>query len=388
MTKNNNKTLLFCIVTSIFWFSCYTYVPILSPYTKSLGASYKMIGLIIGSYGFVQMLLKIPLGIISDKMDKRKIFFIAGFALSIISNLGMWYFKVPISLLIFRALSGVACATWVIQAVLFTSYFDVQDTSKAIGILNSFNFLGQVSGTFFGGIVAQYYGQKYTFLLASIAGIIGIFLSLGIYEERTHIERTPVKLSDILEISRDSNLILVSSLAFALQIILFSAAYGFAPVAAKNIGASNFQLGILATLTSLPAIVASTLSGTFFTKRFGEKLTIAVGFILFSLSSLLIPVISNIYVFFIIQIIGGFGRGLAHPLLMALSIRNVKPRKRATAMGFFQAIYALGMFLGPVMVGYLSDNVGLNWGFIAAGLIGVAASFVSAVFIKNTAQIS
>ena len=32
-------------------------------------------------------------------------------------------------------------------------------------------------------------------------------------------------------------------------------------------------------------------------------------------------------------------------------------------MGFFQAIYGLGMFAGPVVVGFISDTVSLNAGF-------------------------
>jgi len=69
--------------------SLYAYVPILSPYAESLGASYKMVGMIIGSYGFTQMLLRIPLGIISDKMGNRKLFIISGIAFFL--NKQPWY---------------------------------------------------------------------------------------------------------------------------------------------------------------------------------------------------------------------------------------------------------------------------------------------------------
>ena len=39
---------LFCVVTVLYWFSLYTYVPILPVYASSLGASYKLVGLIVG----------------------------------------------------------------------------------------------------------------------------------------------------------------------------------------------------------------------------------------------------------------------------------------------------------------------------------------------------
>ena len=56
---------LFVLITVIYWFSLYVYMPILTPYVEGLGASLSMVGLVVGSYGFTQMLIRIPLGIYS-----------------------------------------------------------------------------------------------------------------------------------------------------------------------------------------------------------------------------------------------------------------------------------------------------------------------------------
>src|SRR5665647_3789323 len=99
---------LFYLVTTLYWFSLYTYVPTLSPYIKSVGASYKLVGIIIGSYGFTQMLLRIPLGILSDKLKIRKPFISAGVFLGMLSSLGMFLFHEPGWVLFFRSMAGVA----------------------------------------------------------------------------------------------------------------------------------------------------------------------------------------------------------------------------------------------------------------------------------------
>lgn len=85
MDRRNKNIKLFIFVTAFYWFSMYAYIPTFSPYIESLGASHKMIGLILGSYGFTQMLIRIPLGIYSDRLNKRKIFVVLGVLLSIIS---------------------------------------------------------------------------------------------------------------------------------------------------------------------------------------------------------------------------------------------------------------------------------------------------------------
>ena len=58
--------LLLCVGTFLTAASLCIYVRILSPYAEMFGASLSLIGLIGGSYGFVQLLTRIPLGLLSD----------------------------------------------------------------------------------------------------------------------------------------------------------------------------------------------------------------------------------------------------------------------------------------------------------------------------------
>ncbi|MCG3056168.1 hypothetical protein KZ287_28790, partial [Escherichia coli] len=69
---------LFSIISFIFWFSQFIYVPILSPYMESLGGRYAFIGLVLSSYGLMQLLCRLPLGIFSDFIKLRKPFVVFG----------------------------------------------------------------------------------------------------------------------------------------------------------------------------------------------------------------------------------------------------------------------------------------------------------------------
>ena len=171
---------LFCIVTLMYWFSMYTYVPVLPLYAASLGASYKMIGLVIGSYGITQLLLRVPQGILSDRWRKRKLFVALAMAVSCVSALGMWLLPDVAALLFFRGLSGVAATAWVVLVVLFSSYFSEAEAPRAYGIMNSLGFFGQMAGMFIGGLVAEWYGQTATFLLAAAGAAVGLLLSLAV----------------------------------------------------------------------------------------------------------------------------------------------------------------------------------------------------------------
>lgn len=384
MTEQKRRTLMLSLVTCFYWFATYTYVPILSPYAESMGASHKMVGLIIGSYGFTQMLLRIPLGIFSDTLQKRKPFVSAGLFLGLVSALGLYFYEAPAMILLFRSVSGMAAATWVTYTVLFSSYYEGPEAPKAIGIINSFTAFGQMTAMLLGGLAAQFFGPRATFLLAAGGAVIGVTLSFGVIEQRA-LQRKPLRLQQLLEVGLDPRLLLVSALAILSQLLTFATVFGFTPVAAKNIGAGSFELGLLTTLSTLPGIFASALSGAYFARKYGERTVILWGFLLTASACLVIPFVPSMSLLYLSQIAGGFGRGLVFPLLMGLSIKAVEEGKRATAMGFFQAIYGLGMFIGPVLVGYLSDAASLAWGFVAVSLMGFLGAAVTGMVLKNEA---
>ncbi len=361
----------FYLATGFFWFALYAYIPTLSPYIENMGVPYRTVGLVVGAYGFTQMLLRIPLGIWADTLNRRKPFIMAGLLFASASGLGLFLAPSVGWAVVARSMAGVAAATWVPFAVLFASYFPLDQSSRAMGLINACNGAGQVSGMLLGALAAERYGMGAPFIVACIGGLVGFAFSLRIVDKASRPAKSPPTLPQLLSVGTEKGLLCVSLLGVLIQLLNFGTVYGFTPLAAQAIGATNFQLGVLTTLGILPGIFASALSGTVFSRIWGERLTIVLGFSLVGLSSLAIPYVTTVGTLYVVQTVGGFSRGMVFPLLMGLSIRTVAADKRATAMGFFQAIYGLGMFTGPVLVGLAGDAAGLRLGFWVAGIIGL-----------------
>lgn len=374
------KLYILYLVTSLFWFSTYIYSPILPTYIKSLGASYLMVGLILGCYGVGQLVLRVPIGILSDRLRKRRIFINLGLLSLVISSLGLYLFKQPMLILIFRSFSGIASAFWVIFTVLYSSYFDESEATKAVGILNAFCNGGILLGLLSGGFIVKGCGVTATFFVSLAVAAIGFVVSFAISEKQ--IDRKPAEVKELLMVVRDRNFQTVAVIGVICQFVSFATVYGFTPVVAKNLGASDFQIAMLTALSAMPAVIGSALSGSYFAGKFGEQKTMIYGLVIAALSCCAIPYSHNMIVLSISQFLGGFGTGTVFPLLMGLSIKNVSSDKRATAMGIFQAIYGLGMFMGPTVVGALTDGVGIKWGFITIGAVALSGILVS-LFYKQ-----
>ncbi|MFB9762076.1 MFS transporter [Ectobacillus funiculus] len=376
---------IFYVSTVAFWFSMYTYVPVLAPYVEHTGGSLFFVGLVLGSYGLTQMLLRVPLGIWSDRIGKRKVFILLGMLCATLSSLGFTFDSSPLSALIFRALAGVAASSWVLFTVLFSSYFPREEAAKAMGLISFFNSIGQMLATASGGYFAEHYGWHAPFFLGAAVGGIGLFAAFFIQEEKMSEQRQPVAVGDLFRVGKQWSLLSISLIAVLAQSIVFTTMFGFTPLHAASLGASKGELGILALLTTLPNAIAGYISGSIVVRKIGEKQTVMLGFVLSAVCTISIPFTTSFGMLLFSQACNGFGQGLIFPVLLALAIRNVSPEQRATAMGFFQAIFSLGMFGGPLLAGGIGDVFGLTGGFLFTGVLSLVGAVLASRWIASPA---
>jgi MFS family permease len=371
----NKKMIHFCLIVGLFWFSLYIYVPIVPTYAVELGSSLFFVGIITGSYGLMQMLFRIPIGIASDKLGTRKLFIICGIAIEAIAGITMCISQTPVSLLVSRMFAGIAAAAWVSFSVHFSLYFKSEDGPKAMGVINAIVSIGQVLAVSLCGLVAGLTGKVVTFAIAAVIGCIALVLSLFINEPEMP-KKDAIEQSEQYHINFKGNILLVSLLGLLNQYIAFATVYGFTPIIAKSLKANDFQESILMALFISPAIISSLLIGKL-NNKFGGRKVLSICFIIFALDCLLTPFAGGITELFVITIIGGFAQGIIFSMLMGYIIKLVSPEKRNTAMGFYQAVFGLGMFLGPLVVGAFSNYISITWGFVFTSLIGFTAAGLS-----------
>ena len=348
----------------------YTTVPILTSYVEYLGASHKMAGLIVGMYGLIQMIVRLPLGIISDRYQKHKIFIIFGLMFSVLSGLGILVTNHLSWILFLRALAGAAAATWVDFSVLFTRYFSKEQTSRAIGTLSSCSTIGQMLGILSGGWIAEKFSWESSFLLGAFVGLIGLIGAFYIVEKKHECVTNTIDVKKIVNLSKNKTLLSVSLLSVIFQLLIFATVFGFTPVYAQSLHASKFDLGLLTFFSAFSAALASWFGGTVLIQRFGEKKVLLIGLIMISVFTIAIPFTGSVSVLIFTQALSGIGRGLVAPILMSLSIMHIPLFLRSTAMGIYQSIYSFGMFIGPLFMGIISDFFSLRQGFIILGIVG------------------
>ncbi|WP_438447877.1 MFS transporter [Gorillibacterium sp. sgz5001074] len=376
----SGRMAVFAAVTILYWIGLYTYVPVLSPYLEDRGYSYSVIGIVLGSYGLVQILVRLPLGIWSDRLGVRKPFIIAGMAAATVSCLlfllpGSWAWSLAA-----RAMAGVAASTWVGFTVLFASYYPKEEATRAMGTISFLTVIGQLAGMAVSGLLAERFGWNATFVAGALAGAAGMLASWAIQEPPGDPGRAPMQAKDLASVVRSPMLLKVSVLSILAHGILFITMFGFTPSQAIQLGADKAGLTLLSVCFMVPHAVTAILSGKRFAPRYGPWNTAMAGFAVSACCTALIPFVPSFALLCVTQAVNGFAQGLHMPLLLGLAIQEIEPAKRATAMGFYQAVYALGMFSGPFVAGWLNESYGLAGGFWLGAAIGLFATLLTAVW--------
>jgi MFS family permease len=350
---------MFCGVTFFYWAATYLYQPILSVYAKSIGASLSMVGIIVAAYGIPQLLFRIPIGVWFDSVNRKKSLIALGITMTTLGALGLGLASSPWQLFGARFVTGIGSAAWVTLSVFFTAYYTTQSgVKRAISLINFVQGAALVSATFFGGLIANEFGYSYAFFGAAVLGVIALIFLM--FAGQPAMTRTNgISLVSVKSALTSVPLLTVSLMGVLSQFANYSGLFGFVPIYAANIGASSADLGIINTICLASSAVAS-LAVVRVTKMWGTSFVIMVGAVLLGGAIVVVPLIHSLTLLNIAMVFNGLGRGLLATLLMALSIQGMPPQQRATAMGTYQAIYAIGMLAGPLTSGFLANSLGLN----------------------------
>jgi MFS family permease len=340
-------------------------VPTFSVYAESLGASLSVVGLAVGMYGLTQMLTRVPIGVCSDAMGKRRGIVVAGMLVCGLAAAGLALAPSPAWLVVFRGVMGLAAATWVCSTVLFTSYFPDRDPSVPLSIMSLLSALGQVAGTSCGGLLAERFGWTAPFWVSMALSMLAAAV-LRLPPDDTAAKPVTVSRESLLRIAQAPLLLLACGVGVIVYFATFSTVYGFTTLLAERLGATRAQLGYLTTAALLAYSLLTILTPSL-VRRLGERGTLLLGLLAITLAILPTPLVENLRALFVLQALSGIGRGTLYPLLMSLAIKAVTPSDRASAMGIFQASYAFGMFIGPWISGALADSLGLTSVFVLCG---------------------
>lgn len=374
------KNLLIAIVV-LFWFAQYVYVPFQTPYLIGMQVSSSMVGVIIGIYGFSQMALRMPIGIMADKNGHHKFFIIVGVASSALASIFRILLSPEIGFFIGNILSGLASAMWISFMVLYASYFTKENLQKAMGLIIAANNIGVLGGFVISTLLYNYLGMNFLCLLSVCSGVPAILLSFLIKETRS--EATTLKVSSLIKVYVDKRLIFFALIALVQQGILMATCMSFTTQVAHELNATSIQIGLLSIVYIVSAVIFSYFSASVFAQRYSSKFWIVTIMFCLAIYCFIVPNVQSPNLLILAQILAGMSTGIIFSFATSEAMKNVPVEKRSTAMGYYQAIYAVGMTVVPMFSGIISESYGLDMAFYIEGTVAVLATLAVIVLFHQ-----
>lgn len=379
MVKNRRIIL---VASFLFFYAQYIYIPFQTAYLSALGASSAFIGVVTGAYGGAQLLLRLPVGLLADKVGRHKGFLLAGLTAAAAACGIRMCFPGLTGFLAASLLSGVSSATWLSFMVMHAECYGPAEQQKASGkIVFAYNagILGAfVTGTLFYEIL----GMRLLCSFGVAAGAIGAVMCLALTEKKTPVSTATVP--ELLAVCTNRCLIAFSLLALVQQGIQMATTMSFTAQILRGLGASDSLLGASSILYMASAVVSSHVVSTGLTERKSSRFWISSIFAGLAVYCLLVPVCRSIPVILALQFIPGLASGLLFSILTARAMTRVPAGKKSTAMGFYQAVYAVGMTVFPVLTGNILESTGHIAAYCLLGGFSMLCALTAARMDRQT----
>lgn len=379
-SKRQTASALFA-VAFFFWFSQYAYASYINPVLLESGASATFMGFVGGMYGFVQLALRIPVGIAADRYNKQKFFVVLGCALSLIAALGMMISTAPVSVLVFRTIGGVACCSWVCHTVLYSRYFTSSESSGRITQLNTGSYFGRLGSYVTVALLVSLFDMRIAFAVGFAGALISLVLCAKV--ENVSSDAPSVSLSSYLSVMKEKNLLICSGLGILVQFVAFGTEYSFATNVQVALGATAQQVSYFSIALLVPSIIANYIVGRMILRGRSSKAILCFGMALMAAYCLLTPRAAQLWQFYPIQALAGVGNSCTIAVLLGQCVRRVPTGSRSTAMGFFQAAYAIGLSAGPTVMGIAIDAFDYRLSFDLMAAVAVTTIVLAVRFLDE-----
>ena len=171
-------------------------------------------------------------------------------------------------------------------------------------------------------------------------------------------------------------LTLVLSLATFMLVLDSTIANVAIPIIAGDLGASSSQGTWVITSFGVANAISIPITG-WLAKRFGEVRLFLISTLLFVLASWLCGISHSLEMLIVFRVLQGAVAGPIIPLSQSLLLNNYPPEKRGMALAFWSMTIVVAPICGPILGGWISDNIHWGWIFFINVPIGLAVVLIS-----------
>ena len=319
---------------------------------------------------FVSGLLGPVWGVLADRKSRKLMALRASICLTISYAL-CGIVQTPMQLFAARFFQGLCAGLYPALLALLAASIPARKTGLSMGLMQGGMTVGAVVGPFVGGVLADYFGMRESFFVASVAlGLISLLIGFCIKEKPRTVKVTSRNWFD-WSVLRQPAIFKMLIACAVIHASLFSAQPILPLYIAQLQGSMDNIMMLSGTIFSVCAIsimIASPILGAA-GQRFGflKVLSCSLFFAGLLISAQVLG--RTPFEFGVWRFIAGFAIAGLIPLVNSIISTECPPDKKGEVFGFNFLTGHAGMALGPFAAGALSGWFGYQAVIVASGLI-------------------
>jgi DHA1 family tetracycline resistance protein-like MFS transporter len=362
-------------------------LPLLPFYAEHFGASPAVVGLLVSTYAFCQLIAGPMLGRLSDHTGRRPLLlvsqmgtFIGFLILAFANSLWLIFFS--------RIIDGLTAGNLSLAQAYISDVTQPEERAKSFALIGIAFGMGFLIGPGVSGYLSQF-GYQYPILVAaglSLTSILATYFLLPTASTVATDDAVPRKFTlldwgNYVRYFRQPGLapLLWQFFAFTFTFSMFMS--GFALFAERRFTWDGRPFGprevgfVFAYLGFLGVILQGGLMGRL-VKTFGEQRLLRTGFFLGMVGLAALGFTHSIPMLLLFTAISSSGTGVVRPVATSLITQKAPRSEQGVVLGLTQSLNSVSAIVAPAISGFLIDHSLLTaWALAAAAICGMALFF-------------
>jgi len=366
------------IVNLIAYTLIYMLMAILPLFILHIGGSKFMAGVISAVFTFTCFITRPWFGNLLDGKRRKTILQIGNIIL-LISVIGYNLFNSIAMLLILRVIQGIGwSAVSTSTSTIVSDLIPPFKRFEGIGYYGMSTSIALAIGPALGLFIVENFNYSTCYIVIAILEIIVLTLGFLLnYEHHKKVER--LQKSNQLPVIFEKTAILPSAIFFFVA-ISYSGILTFIPSYAVYTGIRNISMFFIVFAAAL--FITRPVTGKM-ADRIGATKVILPGLVLLIISLLLLTKSTSLLMFLVAGVFYGLGYGSVQPVLNALVVTFAPVERRGSANATFLAANDIGMGIGAIMWGLVSQNFGFAYIYLFSSFLIALSIIVYLVVLKH-----
>ncbi len=400
----HDKTLIaVCVEAAVLMMGMGQLSPAIPVFVEALGVEQARIGLVVGlvvaAYGIARAIMDVPAGTLARRWGRRPLLII-GPALVAVSAVGCGLADEYWHLIAFLVLEGLGLALFSVAAMIVIGEISaLSNRGKYMSLFWAASLVGLSLGPTLGGTVGEHFGCRVPFFcfagLALIAALWGWFRIPETKNVRPPVipetlSTAPGDMAAAKALSPlylNLNFILICAVSLFTLIVVGGNQITLVPLLGyERLSLTEEQVGLSVTLTLAVQCAFVFLAG-WLSDKLGRKAVIVPGGIVTGLGLMIFTQSAGYWLMLLSAMVLGVGRGFGSSIRTAYVAEIASGQNYEHAMAVHRSASDAGFVVGPVLLGWLEDDYGLDFPFfLGAGLLLAAVICFAALATETVGR--